>query len=81
MFCGAKYTHHTSTPIIKHLITTTANKHPGKKSFIDKNVRKYHWHQVCISHKIKFPLPEDPLLKVAVLRKAVIRIIYNKLIN
>ena len=28
MFCGAKYTHHTFTPIIKHLITTTANKHP-----------------------------------------------------
>ena len=25
MFCGAKYTHHTFTPIIKHLITTTAN--------------------------------------------------------
>ena len=24
MFCGAKYTHHTFTPIIKHLITTTA---------------------------------------------------------
>ena len=23
MFCGAKYTHHTVTPIIKHLITTT----------------------------------------------------------
>ena len=36
MFCGAKYTHHTFTPIIKHLIVTTANKHPGKKSFIDK---------------------------------------------
>ena len=25
MFCGAKYTHHKFTPIIKHLITT-ANK-------------------------------------------------------
>ena len=37
MFCGAKYTHHTFTPIIKHLIITTANKHPGKKSFIDKH--------------------------------------------
>ena len=34
MFCGAKYAHHTFTPIIKHLITTTANKHPGKKSFL-----------------------------------------------
>ena len=45
MFCGAKYTHHTFTPIIKHLITTTANKHPVKKSFIDKNMRKSHWHQ------------------------------------
>ena len=44
MFCGAKYTHHTVIPIIKHLITTTANKHPGKKSFID-NMRKSHWHQ------------------------------------
>ena len=45
MFCGAKYTHHTFTPIIKNLITTTANKHPGKKSFVDKNTRKSHWHQ------------------------------------
>ena len=44
MFCGAKYTHHTFNPIIKHLITT-ANKHPGKKSFIDKNMRKSHWHE------------------------------------
>ena len=34
-FLVPKYTHHTFTPIIKHLITT-ANKHPGKKSFIDK---------------------------------------------
>ena len=38
MFCGAKYAHHTFTPIIKHLITTTANKHPGKKTFIHKKV-------------------------------------------
>ena len=44
MFCGAKYTHHTFTPILKHLITTT-NKHPVKRSFIDKNMRKFHWHQ------------------------------------
>ena len=35
MFCGSKYTHHTFTPIIKHLITT-ANKHSGKKSLIEK---------------------------------------------
>ena len=40
MFCGAKYTHHTFTPIIKHLMTTTANKHPGKKWFTDKNMRR-----------------------------------------
>ena len=26
VFCGAKYTHHTFTPIIKHLITTTAKQ-------------------------------------------------------
>ena len=44
MFCGAKYTHHTFNPIIQHLLTT-ANKHPGKKSFIDKNMREPHWHQ------------------------------------
>ena len=37
--------------------------------------------KLCISHKIKLPLPEDPLLKVTVLIKAVIRMIYNKLIN
>ena len=45
MFCGAKYAHHTFTPIIKHLIITTANKLPGKKSFRDKNLRRSHWHQ------------------------------------
>ena len=45
MFYGAKYIHHTFTSIIKHLITTTANKHRGKRSFIDKNMRKSHWHQ------------------------------------
>ena len=44
LFCGAKYTHHTFTPIIKHLVTATANKHPGKKSVTD-NMRKSHWHQ------------------------------------
>ena len=51
MFCDARHDHHTFTPIIKHLITTTANKHPGKKSFIDKNRRKSHWHQAV--HIIK----------------------------
>ena len=44
MFCGAKYTHDIFTPIRKHVITT-AKKNPGKKSFIDKNMRKSHWHQ------------------------------------
>ena len=31
MFCGAKYTHHTFTPVIKHLTTTTANKKQTNK--------------------------------------------------
>ena len=66
---------------LKHLITTTANKHHCKKSFIDKNIKNPSGIKLCISHKIKLPLPEDPLLKVTVLVKAVIRIIYNKLIN
>ena len=39
MFCGAKYTHHTFTPSTKHLITTAANKNPGKKAFTDKNMK------------------------------------------
>ena len=52
MFCGGKYTHHTFTPIIKHLITTTANKHPGKKSFIDKNMKNPTGIKLGISHKI-----------------------------
>ena len=61
MFCGAKYTHHTFTPIIKHLITT-ANKHPGKKSFTDKNMRKSHWHQaVHITLKKIAPSRGPPL--------------------
>ena len=52
MFCGAKYTHHTFTPFIKHLITTTANKYPGKKSFIDKNMKNPTGIKPCILHKI-----------------------------
>ena len=52
MFCGAKYTHHTFTPIIKHLITTKVNKHPGKKSFIDKNMKNPTGIKLGISHKI-----------------------------
>ena len=53
MFCSAKCTHHTITPIINHLITTTtANKHPGKNSFIDKNMKNPTGIKLCISHKI-----------------------------
>ena len=51
MFCGAKYTHHTFTPIIKHHSITTANKHPGEKSFIDKNMKNPIGIKLCISHK------------------------------
>ena len=56
MFCAAKYTHHAFTPVMKYLITTTANKHPGKMSFTDKNMKKipvlarrvdYTHHQRC----------------------------------
>jgi len=52
MFCGARYTHHTFTPVIKHQITTTANKHPGKKSFTDRNIKNPTGIKLCISHKI-----------------------------
>ena len=31
MFYGAKYTHHTFTPIIKHIITTAKKKKKKKK--------------------------------------------------
>ena len=51
MFCGVKYTPHTFTPIVKHLITTTANKHPGKTSFIDKSMKNPTGIKLCISHE------------------------------
>ena len=54
MFCDAKDTHsHTFTPIIKHLITTTAKKHPGEKSFTEKNMKNPTGTgiKLCISHK------------------------------
>ena len=51
IFCGAKYTHHTLSPIVKHLITT-ANKYPGKKSFIDKNMTNPTGIKLCISHQM-----------------------------
>ena len=51
MFCGAMYTHHTFTPITKHLITTTANKHRGKKSFRPRLFRqKCRWRLVTAMH-------------------------------
>ena len=42
---------------------------------------KSQWHQTA--YHIKLPLPEDPLLKVTtqIVIKAIIIIIYNKLIN
>ena len=52
MFCGARYAYPTFTPIIKHLITTTANKHLGKKSFTDKNMKTPTGTKLCILHKI-----------------------------
>ena len=45
MFCGARYTHYTFTPIIKHLITTTANKHPGQNGFA------YVWMYGCVGNE------------------------------
>ena len=52
VFCTCTPAHHTFTPIIKQLITTTANKHPGKKSFIDKNMNNPTGIKLCISPKI-----------------------------
>ena len=51
MFCGGKYTYPTFTPIVKHFMTTTANKHPGKMSFIDENMKNPTGIKLCISHK------------------------------
>ena len=79
MFCGAKYTHHTFTPIIKHLITTTTNKQTGKKSFIDKNMKNPTGIKLYISHKIA--TSQGPRLKSYCPKKTIIKIIYNKLIN
>ena len=47
-FCGAKHTSHIHS-IIKHSITT-ANKHPGQKSCIDKNLENPTGIKLCISH-------------------------------
>ena len=44
-----KYTHDTFTPITKHYkIATTANKRPGKTSFINKYVRNPTDIKLCI---------------------------------
>ena len=53
MFCDARHNHHTFTPIIFFLITTTANKHPGKKSFIDKNMKNPTGTKLCISYIVE----------------------------
>ena len=42
----------TFTPIIKHLITTTANKDPGKKSFIDLKKKKKKKNPTVITRMI-----------------------------
>ena len=67
MFCGAKYTHQSFTPIIKHLITT-ANKHinkksPGKKPSIDNNMIKPHWHQAVHITSNKMATSRGPPLE------------------
>ena len=78
MFSGAKYAHHTFTPIIKHLIT--ANKHPGKKSFIDKNMKNPTGIKLCISHKTATS-PGPPLKSYCPNKSNYKHFIYNKLIN
>ena len=67
MICGAKDTHRTFTPIMTHYITTTANKHPGKKSLTDKNMKNLTGIKLCISHKIAAFLKRGsspPLIKL-----------------
>ena len=71
--------HHTFTPTIKHLITTIANKHPGKTTFID--LKKYEKIPLASSCAHHMPLLQDPLLKVSVLIKAIVKNVYNRLIN
>ena len=76
MFCGAKYTHHTFTPIIKHhYITTTSNKHPGKNSFINKYMRN-PTDTSCVYH-IKIASSQGPPLKITVVIKGIMKIIYS----
>ena len=58
---------------------TTANKHPGKKSVINKYMRNPTDIKLCISYIKKSHLHEVCLLKITVLIKAIIKIIYNKL--
>ena len=76
MFCGARYIHHTFTPIAKHEITTTAGKRQGKKSLINKYIRNP-------TGDIKLPIS---LIKFSSLRglpnkyycpNKILRIIYN----
>ena len=75
MFRGAKYTHHTFTPVIKHhYITTTANT--GKKSFINKYMRNPA--DINYAYPIKTASSRSPPLKITVLIKGIIKIIYNE---
>ena len=62
---------------------TTANKNEGKKSVINKYMRNPTDIKLCISYKKykKGHLHEVHLLKITVLIKAIIKIIYNKLGN
>ena len=49
MFCGAKYTHHTFTPVIKHLNTTTTAKKRKKKT--TKNTKTQQQQQQQHTYK------------------------------
>ena len=71
MFCGAKYTHHTFMPVVKHETTTAS----GKKSFL-KNAWEIQltWYQ-AVQITSKLPLYEVYLLIITVLIKAVIKLL------
>ena len=62
MVCGAKYSHHTFTPIIKHLLQQQINIMVKSHSYIYKNM-KIPLASSCAYH-IKLPLPEDPIFKL-----------------
>ena len=82
MFCGAKYTRHPCTPIIKQNIKLQLQTLVWKKSMINKYLKNPYHIKIApvqsLPQKVTVLLQKAIIKIILLLLKAIIKIIHNK---